>query len=743
MSMISKRAVALREARLTDLRNAYPTLLKRPALLPRPDRTALILGRDENAKPVALPVKARLEHTHVIGTTGGGKTKLLEHCARQDIIDGRGVCIVDAHGNHPDSLYRSMLSWLDERDYTKTRTVHLIDPNAATHVTGLNPLALPSPDYDSTVIAEAMQEALERVWGEEDLNAKPTLQRVLSAVLTTLTELGLTLAEARLLFDPHDRHGVRAWAIANLKDQEAREELEWLHEIAAEPRGRQDFRLEATGPRNRLSKLTRVQAIRTMVGQQERTLDFRAALDDGHIILANLSPGPRASDKATQLLGRLLTRMLFFHAVRRQNPERPFFFYLDECQLYLSGDVSRLLSESRKYGVGCILSHQFLAQFEIAGLDVLEAVKNTTNLKVVLRIKNPEEAAELADMVLRYDLEMPVQALTKPTVVGHRLVKLKSESVSEQTAVSEMQTDTVGHSYTESYSSTDSTAETVGEAMSLGEGDAVSSATGASNASTSGSGEATGITNTVTVGTDIFGLPTVIGVAEGESASSHRAEMSGSNSSRGRSSSNSRSRSSSQAKTLSSSTSESVAYTTSSSRSIGRAETKGEALTHGAQEAFEPIYENRPSAVHGLENLRYMAATVLRNLTAGRAAVSFVNADGMKTASLTVANVESRALAPAEFEALRVRVLDASPSATRTDLAIANVAAREQALIAEAGEAATQIEPATPAGYRVKKERPARVSVQEVRRVHGKQTAAGRAPSQGSRSPKATAVGRP
>src|SRR5262249_39182560 len=156
-----------------------------------------------------------------------------------------------------------------------------------------------------------------------------------AAILTALTELRLTLAEARFFFDPYDRRGIRAWAIQKLKNQEACEELQWLHDIAAEPRGQQDFRLEVTGPRNRLSKLTRTDAIRIMIGQKDQTLDFRAALDEGHIVLANLSPGPRASDKAVQLLGRLLTRMLFFHAVRREHPERPFFFYLDECQLYL------------------------------------------------------------------------------------------------------------------------------------------------------------------------------------------------------------------------------------------------------------------------------------------------------------------------------------------------------------------------------------------------------------------------
>ncbi len=729
MSKIAERASARQLAVREELRHRYPHLVRGKLSPARIDRSAVVLGRDEGGAPVYLPLRARLEHAHCIGTTGAGKTKFLEHCIRQDIVDGRGVCVVDPHGNHKDSLYRSLLCWLDARGLTKSRTIHLIDPNAGSHVTGLDPLALPSPDYDFTVIAEAMQEALERVWGEEDMNAKPTMQRVLNVLLTALTELNLTLAEARLLLDPEDRHGVRAWAIANLTDDDAREELEWLHEIAREARGRQDFRMEVTGPRNRLAKLTRNTSIRTMLGQQERTLDFRSALDEGHIILANLSPGPRASDKAVQLLGRLLTRMLFFHCERRQHPERPFFFYLDECQLFLSGDVSRLLAESRKYGLGVVLSHQYQAQFELAGLDILEAVKNTTNLKVAFRMKNPAEAADLADMVLGYNLEMPVHALTKPTVVGHRLVHLNSNSHSKQSALSKMESETVGRSYTESYGWAESTAETVGEAVSSAESDAAMSAEGASNASVAGTGSGASVTNSLSLDTNLLGVATVIGLAEGESTQSHQSQAVGSNSSRGRSSSTSSSRSSSKAQTVGSSTSESVAYTTSSSRSVGSAHTKGEALTHGVQEAFEPLYEDRPGSVHSLENVRFMGAQILCNLTAGRAAISFVDGNGMRRGSLTVANVEGYTVPPAEFERLRERVFGASPSATPVAEAIENIAARRKALVEAAAKAIAPPEPASPAAYRTKKERP--VKREFPRRSHGQGKPVPRSPGQG------------
>lgn len=224
MSAVSKHALAIRTNIRTDLKTRYPALFPQPRLpIVRVDQSTIVLGQDQRGQPLFLPLRARLEHAQFIGTTGSGKTKAMEHCVRQDIIAGRGVCVVDPHGNHPDSLYRSLLQWLDARGYTQTRTIHLIDPNAGTHVTGLDPLALPSPDYDFSVIAEATQEALEKVWGEEDMNAKPTMQRVLGAVLAALTELQLTLAEARLLFDPSDRHGIRAWAIERTNDAEVKE----------------------------------------------------------------------------------------------------------------------------------------------------------------------------------------------------------------------------------------------------------------------------------------------------------------------------------------------------------------------------------------------------------------------------------------------------------------------------------------------------------------------------------------
>ncbi len=695
----------------------------------RIDRSAIVLGRNELGAPVFLPLRARLEHMQAIGTTGSGKSSFLLHCVRQDIVEGRGVVYVDPHGDHPESAYRSLLTWLDANGYTKTRTIHLIDPNAPTHTVGFNPLERNDPETDLSVIAGVALEAFERVWGGEDTQTKPTIRRVLKATFIALAELGLTLPDAQLLYDPDDANGIRAWAIDTVQDRYAKSVLKRLDQLARDPRTRRDFNVEIVGPINRLAEFVSSSAIRSIVGQTESTIDLRAAMDEGHIILVNLSGGRRVYERDADLLGRLLTRFLFFHAKRRRHPERAFFAYLDECHRYLSGDLENILAELRKFGCAAVLGHQWQAQLAKEDENMLAAVRSATNVKVAFRVKDPIEAADLADMVLRYNLEMPVHTLTKPAVIGHRLVKLKGESASEQVATTAMRTKSEGKSYTESYGYAESEAETISEGVSTAESEALNSAEGASSASMTGIGSGFVTTDMMSPGNDFFATPNLVGMSEGQSSQSHNAQSVGTHTAQGRSSGTSTARSSSKATTVASSTSESVAYTTSSSTSVGTGETRGRAQTQGAQEAFEPIYEDRPTSVHSLENVRYMAAQVLMNLPTGRAAISFVDATGMKTASLTVANVECPALPPAQFDELRTRVLDASRSAVRIEQALANLGAREAALIEKATAARLPEEEKAPAEYRTRKKRP--LKSEPAGRLHGQRKAPERTPSQG------------
>lgn len=176
--------------------------------------------------------------------------------------------MIDPHGGHPHSLYRSLLSWLHQSGYTKSRVIQLIDPDAPSHTVGFNPLELPDPDTDLSVIVGVTLEAFSKAWGGEDTTEKPTIERVLSVTFTILAELGLTLAEAPLLFDREDRHGFRAWAVRAVRDRYAKEELLRLHEVSLDRKRGHDFDIEVIGPINRIARFLRPAAIRTMVGQR-------------------------------------------------------------------------------------------------------------------------------------------------------------------------------------------------------------------------------------------------------------------------------------------------------------------------------------------------------------------------------------------------------------------------------------------------------------------------------------------
>jgi hypothetical protein len=696
MRTINERALARRAAIRAELGARYPALIpaQRP-LVERFDRSAIVLGRDRHGNVVSLPLRPRLEHMHVIGTTGGGKSKHLERDIQQDIAHGYGVFVADPHGEHPDSLYRSLLAWLDASGYAKKRTVHLIDPNASSHTVGFNPLKRPDAETDLSVLAGVTLEAFSRAWGGEDMSSKPTIERVLMAIFTALADLGLTLAEAPYLLDRADGHGLRAHAIRELSDRYARDELARLHELSLDEKRRRDFDAEVVGPLNRIARFVRPSAIRAMVGQTNRVLDFQKAFDEGHIILCNLSGGKRIYERDADLLGRLLTRSLFFHAKRRQRPEVPFFVYLDECHRYLSGDLENILAESRKYGVAAVLSHQWLQQFAAEGDNMLAAVRNATNVKVVFRIKDPVEAEDLAHTVVPLDLEIPVRSLIRPTVVGHRRVRLDSESESAQTANTTSVSKTTGESEsrTESYATME--AATHADSNSSGSQHSLTTNSGTSQMHSTVLGMNAMIGQTLSPNNGMFFAPDVIDFSQSFGSSAADVIGFGSNSGTARSDGVNSSHGSSDAATVAITRGESISYGTNRSRSVGAAQTHAAGKTRGTAESLEPILEDRPSSVHSKESVLYFAAQTLRNLPTGTAFINYVGAHGMVATTLVVPPVRAYPLSNDAFVALRERFLSQSAAAMPAAVAAAEVDARERTFLSFTTDTDEEVEPET------------------------------------------------
>jgi hypothetical protein len=619
-----------------------------PMSVPAVERTyesgSVALGSTDG-EPVVLPRRPRFEHCHICGTTGGGKTNLLEHLIRQDIKNGDGVFVIDPHGGHPGSLYRSLMTWIFANGFHQSRTIHLMDPNCATFTTGFNPLALPDAHTSPSVIAGTTLEAFERVWNGENTHGKPTIRRILKATFAALAEMGLTLAEADFLFDHHDTLGIRELLIQRLNDRYALKVFSDLDELAKADRTGLRFRDEVVGPLNRLAEFTSAPAIRRVVGQRHNTIDLRKALDEGHIILVNLSGGDAVNDADCELLGRLLTRFLFFH-VKRRTTKRAFWLYLDEAQRFLSGDIPSLLAEARKFHTGVVISHQWQSQLGEPDDQILAAVHNATNLKIGFRVKHPKEAQEIAEAIIPLDLETPVRALVKPTIVGHRRTYFDNWSVGES----------------ESWGT--STSESTAETISAGESESVSDAA----SENTGWSSTIATTQSQTQTYDGWALVQVIPTQTTRGVASSTASG--------------RTGGSAAASSTASSSSRSVSATRG--RTATESRTQSHSESHGASEGLEPVYENLPSAVHSYQNALYFAAQRLRSLAAGEAFASFVDGAGLHTAHVRVPFVKPVSVSDDTFTSIRSLIFAKSPSAIETPNAISRLEQHEAQLLIEA-----------------------------------------------------------
>ena len=627
------------------------------------ERRAAILGRlkhskqrpDPNNRPIDLITLGltdaharltvadtpRMEHMHAIGSTGSGKSTFLLNCILQDIARGRGVCVLDPHGGHPDSLMNTVLRFLADHQWFAANKVHIIAPNVRDYVVGFNPLA-PLPGTDPSVIAGAMLAAFERAWGDEDTHHKPTTRRLLRTIFIALTESGLTLPDAVDLLD-YDDHRLRLNAISRIADDFARRDLERIQALAEAPRGRREFEETVLGPMNRLAEFVSCDAIRTMLSMsrehdpRDRTIDLLDILDHGHILLVDLQHGQRVDESATDLLGKIILRYLFLLIAHRR-PYRlpdsdedrfhPFFVYVDECHRYVTDDIQGLLAEARKYRVGLSLAHQYLAQLGKPGDRVYEAVRNSTEIKAVFRVKSAKEAQELAHDVIPLDLELPVQASVRPVQTGYEIKRLANSTYSVHEGEGESVATHAAEAIARGRTAMQHWMQSVGRATSKSRGSGTSSSSGMGTSeglsAVQSHMDSMGYTydpNTQTFFFDPLPLGASVGNADGAAtamlSSTSTSRTSGSN----------QFESLTETDSVSEGTGGGLAFSESISKSCGdsraRHSTKGRTAGEGSSEALFPTYELLPTSFHSKDNALYMAGETIRNLPVGRAIVRF------------------------------------------------------------------------------------------------------------------------
>lgn len=309
----------------------------------------------------------RRSHMFVLGKTGTGKSTLLKTMVLQDIAAGRGLALLDPHGD----LTTEVLDKVP--NHRRGDVIHLDTP--AGNWT-FNPLSHVVAGQEALAVAELI-EVFKKIWTEE---WGPRLEHVFRNVLFTLLETpGSTLSDIQPLLTSRKYREAVASELLNTEVRDF-----WLTEYAAYSPA---FRAVVIAPlQNKLGALLTDPRMRAIIGARQTSFDLARAMDQGSVLLVNLSRG-RIGEGPAQLLGGLLAARIglagLARADRPQAQRRDFCLYLDEFHMFATESFCSMLSELRKYRVGLVLANQYLGQLPTT---IRDAVVGNVGTMVCFRL---------------------------------------------------------------------------------------------------------------------------------------------------------------------------------------------------------------------------------------------------------------------------------------------------------------------------------------------------------------------
>ena len=318
-----------------------------------PDNSISFFARTnfrQQGKLFGIKQADRRGHMYVIGQTGTGKSTLLETLIRQDLEAGRGLALLDPHGDLAEKLMR---------DLPENRAQDTIYFNATdtAHPLGFNPLeSVPPPKRP--LAASGLIEVFKKIWAD---SWGPRLEHILrNALLALLDQPEATLADVLRLLDDRSFRKRAALRVANAPVRRF-----WLREYESYPAR---FRAEAIVPiQNKVGAFLSNPILQAIVTQPKSAFDLRRVMDEGQALIVNLAKG-RIGEDVASLLGAMLVSRIGLAAVSRvETPEterRDFFLYLDEFQTFTTLSLATMLPDLRKYRTNLILAHQHLAQLD-------------------------------------------------------------------------------------------------------------------------------------------------------------------------------------------------------------------------------------------------------------------------------------------------------------------------------------------------------------------------------------------
>ncbi len=304
--------------------------------------------------PIYIERNDRRRHTYVLGRTGGGKSVLLANMAIQDIKNGEGLCVIDPHGDLVEDI-------LSRAPKERAEDIIVFEPFDMDRPLGLNMLDVDSEEQKDFAVQEMISIFYKLVTDPSMLG--PMFEHNMrNAMLTLMADdehPGTITDIPRIFTDPQ----FQKYKLSKVKDHVVK--LFWEKEMAKTS----DFhKSEMLGYLiSKVGRFVENTMMRNIVGQPKSGFNIRKVMDEGKVLLVNLSKG-RTGEINAKLLGLILVSKIQMAALSRADtPEeerRDFYLYVDEFQNFITDAFSSILSEARKYRLNLVIAHQYLGQLE-------------------------------------------------------------------------------------------------------------------------------------------------------------------------------------------------------------------------------------------------------------------------------------------------------------------------------------------------------------------------------------------
>ncbi len=318
-----------------------------------PEKITYFAETDSRNKRVSFGIKAkdRLKHVYVIGKTGMGKSTLLENMAVQDIKGNEGMAFLDPHGKSAELL-------LEYVPPERVKDVIYFAPFDTEHPISFNVMEDVGVDKRH-LVANGLMSAFKKIWVDA---WSARMEYILNNILLALLEYpGSTLVGVnRMLADKPYRLKV----VENIKDPSVKSF--WVDEF--EKYGEKYMQEAGAAIQNKIGQFISNPLVRNIIGQEKSSFDLRKLMDEGKIIIINLSKG-RVGEANANLIGSMLITKIYLAAMSRADKSDTelqklpnFYLYVDEFQSFANESFADILSEARKYKLNLTIAHQYIEQ---------------------------------------------------------------------------------------------------------------------------------------------------------------------------------------------------------------------------------------------------------------------------------------------------------------------------------------------------------------------------------------------